>query len=65
MEKFISLAKRFFTLMVKRRCLNKLDKAAVRWLKLSEKAAKQKMVVDALLESYNQRFPEDKIQPHN
>lgn len=65
MEKFISLVERLFTAAAKRRWLNRLDRAAVRWLKLSEKAAKQKMVVDALLESYNQCFPEDKIQPHN
>lgn len=64
MEKFISLVGRLFTAAAKRRWLNRLDRAAVRWLKLSEKAAKQKIVVDNLLQTYNQRYPDDKIHPH-
>ena len=63
MKKVIPAIERFFNVMAKSRWLIVLDRAALRWLKLVEKAAKQKVVVDTLIEAYNERYPDDKIRP--
>lgn len=63
MKKVIPAIERFFNVMAKSHWLIVLDRAATRWLKLSQKAAKQKAVVNALLEAYNERYPDDKICP--
>ena len=62
MKKVISAIERFFDVMARLHWLNVLDRAATRWLKLEKKAAKQKAVVNALLEAYNERYPDDKIR---
>ena len=63
MKKVIPAIERFFNVMARLHWLIVLDRAATRWLKLSQKAAKQKAVVNALLEAYNERYPDDKIRP--
>lgn len=63
MKKVIPVIERFFNVMARSHWLIVLDRAATRWLKLSQKAAKQKAVVNALLEAYNERYPDDKIRP--
>lgn len=63
MKKVIPAIERFFNVMAKAHWLIVLDRAATWWLKLSQKAAKQKVVVNALLEAYNKSYPDDKICP--
>lgn len=63
MKKVIPAIERFFDVMARSHWLIVLDRAATQWLKLSQKAAKQKAVVNALLEAYNERYPDDKICP--
>lgn len=63
MKKVIPAIERFFNVMARLHWLIVLDRAAIRWLKLEKKAAKQKAIGNALLEAYNERYPNDKIYP--
>lgn len=59
MEKFKDLLKRSFALWVKKRWLNEINRAVDRYNKAKDKAARERYVVNTLIEEYNKRYHED------